>query len=192
MADASVRAVSAALLSIVIATASVGAQESSRPRFGIAGGASIPGGSDLRFTGDMGIQLQLSSTWWTGSRWAARLDLGAQGFPSTAGIPSCVPTGPCEAFIPHPDQLYSAIISAVGTPFAAAPRIYPLIGIGAYYGRGPQSTSFGTSVGAAVGAGLTLLGTPRRGLSAEVRYHRLFEGMGDYHGVVTPSLAVHF
>jgi hypothetical protein len=191
MADASVRAVSAALLSIV-AVASVGAQEASRPRFGIAAGWSIPGESSFQSTGDMGVHLQLSTTWWTASRWAARLDLGAQGFPSTVGIPGCAPAGPCEAFIPHPDQLYSATISAVGTPFAAAPRIYPLIGLGAYYGRGPQSKSFGTSVGAAVGAGLNLLGSPRRGVSAEVRYHRLFERMGDYAGVVAPSLAVHF
>ena len=202
MTNASVRAVAARLLAPLLAplaavalmtpAAVLGAQAAPRPRFTIGGGASLPGERSFHFTHDVGLHLQLSATWWRAPRWGARVDIGAQMFPGEAAIPGCAPTGPCETLVPHPDQLYSAVLSVELMPFVATPRVYTVAGLGPYTGRGPSSKSFGTRLGAAAGLGLALAGNARRGVAAELRYHRLFDGTGEYSGVLTPSLAVHF
>ncbi len=177
--------------SVIAAQQPVGGQPR-RISFGLALGATVPTGYVVDMPGDIGLHVQLSSSWQRSARFAWRGDLLAQLLSGAAVQPSCVPGNVCRGFAIHPDQVYSGTVSAEFRPLAAAPRVFGLAGGGVYYARGPADTDFGASLGALGGVGLDLARAGHAGFSLEAKYHWLPNAFGTLHGMVTPSLAFRF
>jgi|SRR5687768_14766465 len=181
----------AALTSLALALASrAEAQEPSQSlgtvRMTAGLGATIPTGFDA---GTVGVNAQIGVRWWRTGRVAFRGDLRAQALLSGAvAIPSCVAGAPCDGFALRPDQVYSATLSAEARPFTGSRRFFGVAGAGAYRGRGPQSTSFGTTLGLVSGVGLDV----SRSFVVELQYHYLPNAFGTLTGMLTPTLVYRF
>lgn len=161
-------------------------------RLAVGLGTTVPSGYALNLPAEMGYHAQLFATWQRSTRLAFRVDGAANLLSATVGIPSCPASGAaCTTFVPHPDQAYSATVSAE-LRRSATDRVYGLIGGGAYYARGPHSTSFGTTGGAVVGLGAALGSPGRAGFALEARYHYLPAGFGTLNGMFAPSLVFRF
>lgn len=111
---------------------------------------------------------------------------------SAVATPSCVPGAACRGYALHPDQVYSAALSAELRLFGALPRLYGRVGGGASYGRGPESTDFGTTFTALGGVGIDLAHRSRPGLSVEATYQHYANSFGTLRGMLLPAVAFRF
>lgn len=160
---------------------------------GIAAGATIPNGPAMDLPADMGVHAQVSTTWNRSARLSFRGDLRAQVLSHAVAVADCIPNVPCGGIAAfHPEQVYSVAVSTEFRPFSAVRRLSGLVGVGAYYGRGPQSTDFGTTAGVLGGVGLDLGKAGGSGLLLEVQYHYLPNAFEDLRGMLTPSIGYRF
>ena len=176
--------------SVVAAQANGG--RPSRLGFGVALGTTVLTGYVVAVPGDFGLHAQLGGLWHRSARLAFRGDVSAGMLSGAVAEPSCVPGSVCRGFAIHPDQVYSDTLSAEFRPLAATPRLFGLAGGGVYHARGPESTNFGTTLGASGGLGIDLAPAGHAGLSLEAKYHYVPNAFGTLHGMFMPSLAFRF
>ena len=161
-------------------------------RVGLAAGTTVPTGYHVNFPSDLGYHAQLSAVFGASRNVAVRVDGLANALSAMVAIPSCPESATaCATYVPHPDQVYAATVSAE-LRWSEAERLYGLIGGGAYYARGPHSTSFGTTAGAVVGLGLELASRGRAGFGVEAKYHYFPNPFGTLEGMLTPSVVLRF
>ena len=161
-------------------------------RIGLAAGTTVPTGYQVNLPSELGYHAQLSAVFGGSGNVALRIDGLANVLSAMVAIPSCPESATeCGTYVPHPDQVYSATASAE-LRWSDGQRLYGLIGGGAYYARGPHSTSFGTTAGAVVGLGLELASRGRAGFGIEARYHYFPNPIGTLEGMLTPSLVFRF
>ena len=161
-------------------------------RIGVAAGTTFPTGYLVNFPSDLGYHAQLSAVLGPSRNVALRIDGLATVLSAMVAIPSCPESATaCDAYVPHPDQVYGAT-AAAELRWSDAQRFYGLIGGGAYHARGPHSTPFGTTAGAVVGLGLDLASPERAGFGIEAKYHYFPNTFGTLRGMLTPSLAFRF
>jgi len=161
-------------------------------RLGLAAGTTVPTGYQVSFPSDLGYHAQLSAVFGASKKVALRIDGLANMLSSMVAVPSCPESSTeCGTYVPHPNQVYSATASAE-LRWSEAERLYGLIGGGAYYARGPHSTSFGTTAGAVVGLGLELASRGRAGFGIEAKYHYFPNPFGTLEGMLTPSVVFRF
>ena len=172
--------------------AQLNANGAGRVRTGIALGMTIPSGYQIDMPGDFGLHALVSAAWYRRATTAIRVDGFAQMLPGAKEIPSCIPGRVCTTVVPHPNQVYSATVSAEFRPLTGSDQVYTLAGVGAYHGRGTASTSFGTTGGGLFGIGIEFSRPTRPGFALEVRYHYLPNKFGTLAGLLTPSLAFRF
>ncbi len=142
----------------------------------------------------MGLHAQLVASWRKSPRLTLRIDGLATMLPGAGEDVLCAPSAAAcrPTNVPHPDQVYAANASAELRRSGANDRLYGLIGAGAYYARGPSSTSFGTAAGVVAGVGASLTRPARAGLALELRYHYIPASFGTLTGMLTPSLVLRF
>jgi hypothetical protein len=155
-------------------------------------GPTIPNGYRADLPRDLGVHAELSAAWYRWRAFALRLDGVAQMLAGEAAEPSCVPGTVCKTFVPHPDQVYSATLSAEFRPFGRADGPYALAGAGAYHARGPDAMKFGTTAGGLVGVGVDFARPMRPGFAVEFRYHYIPNEFGRLTGMVAPSILFRF
>ena len=187
--------VSSVLLVLVMARPST-AQSAASPSVrafavGIALGTTVPNGYALNMPGDIGIHARVDGVWARSPSLAVRGELAAGMLSGAGAEPSCVPGTSCRGYALHPDQTYSATAALEVRPFAAAPRLFGVLGGGVYYARGPEATDFGATAGALGGVGVDLM-RGHRGFAIEATYHHLFDRFGTLTGMLMPSLGYRF
>ena len=161
-------------------------------RIGLAAGTTVPTGYQVNLPSELGYHAQLSAVFGPSNNVAVRIDGLANVLSAMVAIPSCPESATaCGAYVPHPDQVYSLTASAE-LRWSEAEQLYGLIGGGAYYARGPHSTSFGTTAGAVLGLGLELANRGRAGFGLEAKYHYFPNPFGTLEGMLTPSVVFRF
>jgi hypothetical protein len=179
----------AVLTSIAIATGGRAAAQGpspAPPAFGmtLGIGATVPAEYSME---TIGVNARVGGIWSRNARLAFRGELHAHALSHGGAAADCIPNF-CYGLDRHPDQVYSATLSAELRPFPWTRRVFSTAGAGVYHARGSESPGFGTEIGLLGGVGLNV----SRSFVLEVQYQYLPNEFGTLGGMLTPGIAYRF